>query len=840
MSLRPDLLKTGLRFRAGFGRWGFAQLALLLMGWLLLAFLAGNPHAWGQAGAPQPGTDEFTVPVSSAPVVTRHTRATLVADRSTIIAGQPFMAGLRLQLQPGWHSYWVNPGDAGDTTRLTLSRADHGLLKTGSLQWPLPQRLPESGLMAYAYTGDVLLPMQVTVPQIPQGVGGSSGPQVVKLKAHAEWLVCAALCVPEEGEFTLALPLRAAASTSKPPSSDAPSGAGQDLFRTTLAAVPPPLPAGVQARLFIAAPSSPEAQLRLGLSPQAPQEGTHRLAQVLQQTGDAWFLPLTPGVIDQDAPQKWQVTEETGHPVLSLQLHAERTRKPPFWQAPLQGVVVLREKGGKTGSAPLVAWRVTAAPVVSAPGAPVREEPRVTQTLQSGESTDVSSFLALIGSAFLGGLILNLMPCVFPVLAMKALALVRAGQQEAQGRSARRSRLESAGFYTLGIVFSFLALGLLLLGLKAAGAGSLGWGFQFQSPTFVLGLGWGFLLLALNLLGVFQITGGRAVRKLGNVSVSPKGQGGSRAGDFLTGCLAVVTATPCTAPFMGVAIAGALAAGPLGAVLLFGAMGLGLAAPYVLLALWPGLGRYLPAPGSWMETFRQLLAFLLLASAAWMVWVLSFQQGPAGVGLALTGGVVLGLGAWAWGKAQTLLWQGRKGLGLATLRFVALACLVLCLVGLVLAGRTAQSLQELSASSPLEGPSGEKGASASVTEPFSPGRLAELRKAGRPVLVDMSAAWCLTCLVNERVALDTRAVQQAFRQHRGVILRGDWTRRDPVITAWLQAHHRQGVPLYVFYPAHSPGVQTSGQILPQLLTPGLVLKVLKEKDSPKTDSLPNP
>lgn len=689
----------------------------------------------------------------SVPVLTRHARATLVADTPILTPGQSFMVGLRLQLQPGWHSYWVNPGDAGDATRLSLTRPDNLPLQTGPLLWPVPERLKEGPLMAYAYTGEVLLPLKVSVPDAKTG-------NPVTLKAHAEWLVCAELCVPESGDFTLTLPVGADRNALLP------SPAIQKLFQQSLAAFPQPVPG--TARI------SPQGVLAVMAA-----------APTLAQTREAWFLPLEPGQINQDAPQPWHSRTEEGRTTLTLDLSPDSTLKPPFWKSPLQGVLVRMGVDGKQ-----TAWRVTAQPGA---GKAMPVSVGVPVLMQE------SALWQLVAFAFLGGLILNLMPCVFPVLAMKALALMRVGGE------ARNLRVRSAGLYTLGIVASFLVLGGTLLGVKATGGAlgaGAGWGFQFQSPVFVVGLCWALLLLALNLLGVFQITGGRLVNALGNLS--PIAGASSGKGDFFTGCLAVITATPCTAPFMGVAIAGALAAGPVEALALFGAMGLGLASPYVLLALCPGLSRFLPRPGSWMETFRQLLAFPLFATCAWLVWVVSFQQGSAGVGLALGGAVLLGLGAWAWGHGQRLT----HGKSLFLCRVTAVLSFGGCVMALV-------SLVQLELFPPQAG--------RSVTEPFSEQRLSELRAEHRPVLVDMTAAWCLTCLVNERVALNVPAVQEAFRAQHGVILRGDWTNRNPVLTAWLQTHHRNGVPLYVFYPAQ---LGANPQLLPQLLTPSLVLNAL--------------
>ncbi|HEY6432769.1 MAG TPA: thioredoxin family protein, partial [Acetobacteraceae bacterium] len=399
--------------------------------------------------------------------------------------------------------------------------------------------------------------------------------------------------------------------------------------------------------------------------------------------------------------------------------------------------------------------------------------------------TPVPPWLRLLGLAFLGGLILNLMPCVFPVLAMKTIALA---ESIAQGR--RRAHALS---YTAGILVTFSALGGALLVARSAGSAA-GWGFQFQSPAFVAGLSWLLLAVGLNLSGVFDIGG-----RLAGTGHGLTGREG-HAGSFFTGLLAVLVATPCTAPFMAAAIAGGLTAPPAMTLLVFLVMGLGLATPYVVLAELPGLGRILPRPGRWMELLRQLCAFPMYGAAAWLLWVISQEAGPSGVLGALAGGLLVAFAAWVLGATQTAASKSRR-LG----QSVSVAALLVATAVLTgIAGAPPKSVTALA----------EPG-----TEPFTPDRLAALRTEGRPVFVDMTAAWCVTCLVNQRVALSTPAVQQAFAQHHVAYLLGDWTRQDPAITGFLRRHGRDGVPLYVYFPpGHGDGI-----VLPQILTENLVL-----------------
>jgi thiol:disulfide interchange protein DsbD len=386
--------------------------------------------------------------------------------------------------------------------------------------------------------------------------------------------------------------------------------------------------------------------------------------------------------------------------------------------------------------------------------------------------------------AFLGGLILNLMPCVFPILAMKAVALAKhAGRGKGHALS-----------YTAGVLVTFVALAGALLAARAAGTAA-GWGFQFSSPVFVAAMAWLLFGVGLNLSGVFEV--GAGLTGTGSGLADRHGI----AGSFFTGLLAVLVATPCTAPFMGVAVAAGLAAPPLVTVLVFAVMGLGLAAPYVALASLPSLARLMPRPGRWMEVLKQALAFPMYGAAAWLVWVISQEAGPGGVLGAVAGLVLIGFAGWVFGVTQAAAVQPRRfGQTMATVAILAALA--------VLSGIT---------SAPM-GASNDASA-----EAFTPARLASLRAAGKPVFVNMTAAWCVTCLVNERVAISTDAVRKAFAADDVAYLKGDWTRQDPAITAFLRENGRDGVPLYVFFPAG--GGQP--EVLPQILTEGEVLGMLR-------------
>ncbi len=523
--------------------------------------------------------------------------------------------------------------------------------------------------------------------------------------------------MPEEGDFTLSLP-----QGTPSPSPEAPIFAKAAL--KSAEAAPFRAMIGPEGTLSLSGPGLPG-----GIT-------------------TAEFFPSDEGQTESHGSQAPTQTE-TG---LLLHLSLGTSFDP---HKPLDGVLRLTDTRGNTKS-----FAISAVP--GQPGTPAAPQ-----------------YLPLLLLAALGGgLLLNLMPCVFPVLAMKAMVLARLPAAN------RRTVRWEAGLYTLGVVTAFTALGAALLVFRDAGAAA-GWGFQFQSPIFVTAMAWVLVATGLNMSGVFDV-GGR-LTGAGQTLVAR----GAYWGSFFTGVLAVIVATPCTASFMGVAIAGALAAPPIFGLLVFATMGVGLALPHAAVAVLPRLAALLPRPGQWMVTVRQGLAFPMYAAAAWLVWVVSQQSGTAGVLAAGLGVVGVGFAAWAFGIAQ-----GSSGRS----RAVAYA-------GALAAGVATVTLLWVGT-----------GTTPEPSEPFSPARLAELQGQGRPVFVNMTASWCLTCLVNEKIALSPAAVRMAFAQAHVAYLKGDWTRQDPAISAFLRDHDRDGVPLYVFYrPGRAP------VILPQILSEGSVL-----------------
>ena len=586
----------------------------------------------------------------------------------------------------------------------------------GPIAWPTPQAIPFGPLMSFGYYGEVVLPMQIT-PPASLGAG-----DVFSITAAATWLVCDDVCIPEEGSFRLDLPVAAQAQTNPDLAS---------LFAAAAAALPRPSPWQASATIQGDA-------LRLRLA--GPGLGRESLKEAL-------FIPGVPGLLDHAAPQR------LSHGADWLELTLKRAERPEA-HPKLEGVLLLTDQGGRRLGYDIAAPLLTGA-----------------------------AFLPLWQAlifALIGGVILNLMPCVFPVLAMKAMALARLG-----GAARGAVRLEAAA-YTAGAVVSFTALAGLLLALRGAGM-ALGWGFQFTSPVFVLAITWLMLAVGLNLSGVFALGG-------------PIGAGGHIAarggflGSFATGALAVLVASPCTAPFMAAAIGAALVMPAPATLAVFAALGLGLAAPTLILALAPGLTRLLPRPGPWMEKLRRIMAWPMYGAALWLVWVLWAQSGWAGVALALAGALGLGLAAWSFGRAQR---EGTRRFGPV---LAALALLLALPFG-------------LTAAPPPP-------AASDTAESWSPARVEALRAQGKGVFLNVTAAWCITCQVNERIALRRDAVQAAMATRGIVYLKADWTRGDPAIAALLRSHGREGVPLYLFWP---PG-GGEAVILPEVLTEAMVLR----------------
>ena len=677
-------------------------------------------------------------PSLANPVTTDHVTARLVAERSPIAPGETVDLALIFEIQPGWHTYWRNPGDSGDPPRLAWTLPDG--VTVGPPRWPRPEVIPVGPLANYGYSGRALQLFALSLPE-DWPVGAP-----LRLQAQADWLVCEEHCVPESGYFELTIPTAAATGPVDPVEAES--------FAAARAGLP-------EGRLDGARMSLEGA--RLGLT--IPTVGLPFAPAA------AWFFAGAWGLIEHAAAQPWRLDEGL--------LRLDLTPGTLAEQAPAEGLLVLTDARGQVRAYEIAAVR----------------DP-FTQAISPGEAIGLPLALAF---ALLGGLVLNLMPCVFPILAMKALSLVK-GLTES-GPAAARQRVRQGIAYTAGVLLFFAALAGLLLALRAGGA-AIGWGFQLQYPPFVALMASVFFVIGLSLAGAVNLGAG----------LMALGSGDSRRGHlgaFGTGALAALVAAPCTAPFMGAALGYAVTLSwPLALAIML-TLGLGLALPFLLLSLLPGLARRLPKPGPWMETLKEVLAFPMFAAAAWLVWVLSVQTGADGVALVLGGLLLLAFGLWLRDRTR-ILSPGWRRWG----AIVSLAALA----GTLYLGIATDRLVE-----PTSGTGAVRSGSL-PSEPYSPDRLAKAREEGRPVFVNMTAAWCITCLVNERLALSTAEVTQAFSDAGILYLKGDWTNRDPSITAYLAAHGRNGVPLYVFYPpAGEP------KVLPQILTPDLVLDGVRDR-----------
>lgn len=660
----------------------------------------------------------------------------LIPERSRVQAGSEILIGLEQRIIPHWHTYWQNPGDSGTPTSISWQLPAGA--SAGPILWPVPARHQQGSLTNYGYSGQVILLSAIRVPANLKP--GSDFP----VAAKASWLVCEEVCIPQQAELQLKLKIADQAGPAHP------------AIQAARAALPEaaPWPATVS-----------HAADRISLRIASPELTDARLEEI-------WFYPLKWGMVAHGAPQA--VSRDGATLILDLQ-----PGESPAPGEPLEGLLAVTEK--------------------TADGKLTRGFNLRAEALVATDATPDSSPVGLLSAILLalaGGIILNLMPCVFPVLSIKALALVRHGAHADHG-----TRMHGLA-YTAGIILSFLALAALLLLLRAGGA-QIGWGYQFQTPGFVLAMSWLMFAIGLSLSGVFTL--GTSVAGLGGNLAAQSGYTGS----FFTGVLATVVATPCTAPFMGVAIAYALAQPALLLVAVFAALGLGLALPFLLLSNWPLLQRCLPKPGLWMERLKQAFAFPMYATALWLAWVLVQQAGTDSLLIAFGGMLIVAIAAWIFDITRPLATGKRRA---ATLLAAALV------VGAYIAGH--QHLQ----TAPAADGAARHTDTAGNWETYSEARLQALRAEGKPVFLNFTAAWCITCLANERIALSKDKVMTAFKEQGITYLKGDWTNQDAAITKKLAEFGRNGVPLYVYYPA---GKNAQAVVLPQLLTPEIVLEHIR-------------
>jgi thiol:disulfide interchange protein/DsbC/DsbD-like thiol-disulfide interchange protein len=765
MGVRVSVFYRGRAIMQGW----LASLGLLaLMSIISMNIWAQTDTLFSSKTAPSSAPDTNALLASAPHIVnTEQVRAELLVHAPQgVQAGQTLWLGLQIEHQPHWHTYWQNPGDSGLPTQLQWQLPAG--LQAGDIAWPLPKKIPIGTLANYGYEGRLLLAVPVTVAagfQFP-ATGG------LPLQLRAEWLVCRQECIPQEGRFSLNL--------------------------TSSAAQAP------HAALFASAQK---------LSPQI-------LAQ--RQEGGSWLTGGQTTLSDDGKqlrlrvhglPVGWRGQTLSAFPVTANVVHNAAVQGKD-WTQNWQGAVwnatipVSPERGDSPAA---MRWVIAAGPE-SAPQAPayemntpvqgtwpalaqaapaeisstlakaLAENARASQApLPASQTTTALGLTLAVLGALVGGLLLNLMPCVFPVLAIKVLGFAQADTSPTQHRAAGLA-------YTLGVVASFMLLGGLMLGLRAAGE-QLGWGFQLQSPAVVAALALLFTVLGLNLAGVFEF-GQMLPNSLATLqSRHPTVNAG------LSGVLAVAVASPCTAPFMGASLGLAIALPVWQALLVFAAMGVGMALPYLAASAWPGIARTLPRPGAWMQTFRQAMAFPMFATVIWLVWVLGQQTGIDGASGLLAILLTVAWLAWALGLPGRTRWV-MSGLALATLVWLGSSWLPLTL-------REAPSVNTASSASATNA------ADPAQWQTWSAAEVQSQLSAGRPVFVDFTAAWCVTCQYNKKTTLADAQLLADLDARKVVLMRADWTRRDPAITQALTALGRSGVPVYALYAPGQPPVLLS-------------------------------
>jgi thiol:disulfide interchange protein DsbD len=674
---------------------------------------------------------------SATRVSTPHLSAEFVSSRKSVSPGEEFYAGVLFKIIPEWHIYWKNPGDSGEAPRFKWKL---GADATASeIFWPAPKRIPLSVLANYGYEHEILLPVKMRAPST------TAGRMTVELEA--EWLVCKEECIPEKGRFATEIEVgesRAEADHAQ-------------LFENTLSSVPRSIE--VTGAFYTGSPSE-GVQVHLPLAP----------FNLSLEEARFEIFPTNDGVFE--AGQAFVENHAADALEFRLTTSAQTLSLP--------------ERMG---------FVLTATPLVDG-GVPVSFEFTLAKGVAASRES-IGFWWALVG-AFIGGLLLNLMPCVLPVLSLKAFSVLSSYKDKSS--SLKREGLA----YAAGILVSFWVLAGLLLLLRAGGE-ALGWGFQLQNPVFVLAMFWLFVVLSLNFFGVFEL--GEALQAWSG-RVSSKGESSGAAASFMSGVLATLIATPCTAPFMGSAVGLALALPALQSLLIFTSLAVGMALPVLVIYLRPSLLSALPRPGAWMESFKQFMGFPMLATALWLLWVYGLQSGLDSVVRALFAALALAL----------LLWtSGRFASSKKKLVFVAVLVAAFVSLAWPLVALPEKSTSQSSAKGDYSG---------LEYEAYSRERLEKaLLDEKRPVYVDFTAAWCLTCQVNKRVVFPDPDIQELFRKKRILILKGDWTDKNPSLLAELERFGRSGVPLNLYY---EPSKAESPHVFDSLLRPAVVLDAIRQ------------
>jgi thiol:disulfide interchange protein/DsbC/DsbD-like thiol-disulfide interchange protein len=663
-------------------------------------------------------------------------KAELLADTSAIVPGKPFTIGLLLRMASGWHTYWAFSGDAGLPTELKWKLPSGW--KVGEIQWPIPLKTIDPGdIETYGYEDEVLLMQEMTPPQ---KIDNSLG----KLSAEANWLVCEKICIPGSATLQLELPL---STTSQP--------ANSELFARYRRLLPQKWPGSNAATLHWSR-VGPELHLKI-------------TSETLANYPALDFFPL---------PEQGVIV---GHPTIQSRNKNEVVFRIPIESGNLSSIPGLVVYSRQPNGGDRAAWQISAAPVVS-----------------TAASTPARGILTFLLFGFLGGIILNLMPCVLPVISLKIFGFIQ------QAGQSRQKVLRSGLAFSVGIFAWFIGLALVLIVLKGGGRDVTWGGFQFTNPYFVLALSVIVLVFALNLFGVFEISLPASVTR-GLLSTTERK---NDLGSFFQGVFATVLATPCTAPFLGTALGFAFSQSSAVILAMFLAIAAGMSAPYVLLSAQPAWLRFLPKPGPWMLHVKQFMGFLLLATLLFLLYVLGAQRGVEGAIWASCFLLVISVACWM---------KGAFVLPTASImkRSVVLVLMLVLVLGsgIYFIGGKFRFTNIASTDSRLRG----------GWQAFTPQRLQEELDQGRSVFVDFTAAWCLTCKFNEANVLESAEVRDAFQRHAIVKLKADWTNGDPAITKLLQKFGRPGVPLYVLY----AGKNEEPIVFPEVLTKGMVLEKLE-------------
>jgi thiol:disulfide interchange protein len=744
---------------------------------LFCLFFAGSGVYSANAAIEIPGVQTKQGP-STAPVKVDAVEVQLVSNYDgKPPAGEVLKIGLLLKHDPHWHSYWRNPGDSGLPTEIQWKLPEQW--KAGPIEWPVPKRIPIGPLVNFGFEGTLLLPVKLVVPD-----SAASLATVLTITAKVQWLMCKDVCIPGEADLALMV---GGPESGKPTAHKA-------LFDSAHKVAVQSAEQGQSTLKASFSSQTSAAKIRVPL-------GNTDLTVEAKSGQEIDFFPYQPEILQAAGVMKVYLDSGiSAAPILNIEAKWSEALKLPD---SLDGLLVVNGKGYEVIAKKASNWVDTqGGTLVSQYLGPKNESLTKSQevTYSAAPITVDQPLLLTLVFAFVGGVILNLMPCVFPVLGLKILGFA------SHSGATSKARLRAALLFAAGVIISFWALALLMIILQSAGQ-AVGWGFQLQSPWFVVAMAWLFALIGLNLTGVFEV-GVFLTRS--NMPDRPQ----SALSEIGSGALAVLVATPCTAPFMGAALGATLGQSLAVQFAVFSMLGIGMALPYVLLTLIPAAAKMLPRPGAWMQTLKHFLAFPMFATVAWLVWVFGQQLNIDAVLSLLLSLIAVGFAAWIYGQWQRLALLSGAASG------KAISLLVIALIATASAGALVANVAQDSAST-----ASVSGAKSNGWEAWSQQRVDEVLAQGKPVFVDFTAAWCVSCQVNKKAVLEGDTVTKFFAEQKIVLLRADWTKRDADITKELARYKRSGVPMYqVWLPTAG---QKSAILLPELLTSDIVTSAFK-------------